>query len=425
MAVSASSSSVRPTFNAPDLHARIMRLRAIDDATNWLYIAKEYSCIVAVIAAVVTFCESRAGWGLGWFWNVPVMAAGMVLIGALQHRLAGLGHEASHYTLFRNKWLNDFVGDALCMFPVLGTTHFYRVFHLAHHQFTNDPERDPDLVSLGGSKMVDRFPMGRWEFVKSIYLRVFTEPGAFVRYSNDYFSINVLGGASNEYLKRAPGADASGKVWPRLGAVLGAVYLVFYILATWTLTLTRQSAWLPPLCLSSLATVLAVWALLPDRAFFPSPFRQPISPRVSGLMRLVYYTMMLTGLSLLREPTGGKSAVYYVLLWIVPLGTTFLFFMLLRDVYQHTNADDGRLTNSRVFFADPFTRWAVFVYGQDMHVPHHLFPAIPHYRLPQLHRLLKDRHADYAEQVVEVEGTFTGQNGRPSILDVLCEDRGE
>jgi fatty acid desaturase len=56
--------------------------------------------------------------------------------------------------------------------------------------------------------------------------------------------------------------------------------------------------------------------------------------------------------------------------------------MLLRDIYQHTNADDGRLTNSRVAFADPFTRWAVFVYGQDMHIPHHLFPAIPHNRLP-------------------------------------------
>ena len=63
-----------------------------------------------------------------------------------------------------------------------------------------------------------------------------------------------------------------------------------------------------------------------------------------------------------------------------------MFFMFLRDVYQHSNADDGRLTNSRVFFTDPFTRWAVFVYGQDMHIPHHLFPAVPHYRLRKLAR---------------------------------------
>ena len=75
-----------------------------------------------------------------------------------------------------------------------------------------------------------------------------------------------------------------------------------------------------------------------------------------------------------------------------------MFFMLLRDVYQHSNADAGRLTNSRVFFTDPFTRWAVFVYGQDMHIPHHLFPAVPHYRLRQLHELLKRNHEAYRNQ---------------------------
>ena len=75
-----------------------------------------------------------------------------------------------------------------------------------------------------------------------------------------------------------------------------------------------------------------------------------------------------------------------------------MFFMFLRDVYQHSNADDGRLTNSRVFFTDPFTRWAVFVYGQDMHIPHHLFPAVPHYRLRKLHELLKWVHPDYRDR---------------------------
>ena len=76
----------------------------------------------------------------------------------------------------------------------------------------------------------------------------------------------------------------------------------------------------------------------------------------------------------IRRRFGARAA--YVL-WVAPLATSFPFFLLLRDVYQHTNADDGRLTNSRVFFPDPFTRWAVFVYGQDMHIPHHLFDPQP------------------------------------------------
>jgi fatty acid desaturase len=112
-----------------------------------------------------------------------------------------------------------------------------------------------------------------------------------------------------------------------------------------------------------------------------------------------------------------------VLLWIVPLGTSFTFFMFLRDIYQHSNADDGRLTNSRVFFTDFFTRWAVFVYGQDMHIPHHLFPAVPHYRLERLHELLKKEHDAYRSQVVETHGTFHDNHGRATILDEMTSSR--
>ena len=42
--------------------------------------------------------------------------------------------------------------------------------------------------------------------------------------------------------------------------------------------------------------------------------------------------------------------------------------MLLREIYQHANADCGRLSNSRIFFADRFTGWAILMYGQDIHL---------------------------------------------------------
>jgi fatty acid desaturase len=58
--------------------------------------------------------------------------------------------------LLKNKLLHDLIGDVFCLFPILSTLHFYPLFHLAHHQYTNDPTRDPDLVTLGGSKMVGR-----------------------------------------------------------------------------------------------------------------------------------------------------------------------------------------------------------------------------------------------------------------------------
>lgn len=412
-----------PTFNEPALAAEIMRLRAVDNVTNLAYLAMEYLCLAAVIGGTILFCEYRGTWGLAWAWNIPVVALAVVLVGAGQHRLAGLGHEAAHYTLLRNKRFNDLVGDLFCMFPILASLHLYRLFHLAHHQYTNDPERDPDLVSLGGSKMLDRFPMSRWSFIKAFYLRPITEPGAFLRYQRDYFDINVLGRSENVYLRRVSGLAAPGRHWPRLGPTLGILYLVGYIAMLWVITALGHPGWLWIQGLIGTLLVLGVGLALPDWAYFKSPLRQPLSTRAAGLLRLIYYSWFLVGVRGLGIATAGRSSAYFYLLWILPLCTSFLYFMLLRDVYQHTNADDGRLTNTRVFLVDPFTRWAIFVYGQDMHLPHHLFPGIPHYRLSLLHELLKTRHQEYAKRVVECHGTLASHTEQPSILDLLTEPR--
>ena len=416
---SPASSRPRPSFSSPDLHAAIMRLRVVHPWLNLVYLAFEYSCLAAIMGGTILFCESRGSWGLAWGWNIPVVALAVVLIGAIQHRLAGLGHESSHYTFVHNKIWNDLLGDLFCMFPILSNVHYYRVFHLAHHQYTNDPEHDPDLVVLGQSKMVDRFPMPRWEFVKAFYLRVFTEPLEFVRYQLDYVNLNVIGRSPNVYLERSN----LGRIWPRLGFSLGLAYMLLFLVGQWTITRVGAPYWLLIEGVVGTLTILSVGAALPSTAFFPSPLRQPYSPRVSGMLRLIYMSWILVGLGLLRVATAGHSTIYFLLLWVLPLASTFSYFMLLRDIYQHTNADDGRLTNTRVFYPDAFTRWAVFVYGQDMHVPHHLFPAIPHYRLPALHKLLKERHEEYSTQVVECHGTFANRNGMPTILETLSESR--
>ena len=91
--------------------------------------------------------------------------------------------------------------------------------------------------------------------------------------------------------------------------------------------------------------------------------------------------MLLVGLAHVRWATGGRSAIYPVLLWFIPLGTSFMFFMFLRDIYQHSNADDGRLTNSRVFFTDYFHAWAVSCTDRTCTSRITCFPAVPHYRL--------------------------------------------
>ncbi|MDJ0629238.1 MAG: fatty acid desaturase [Rhodobacter sp.] len=71
------------------------------------------------------------------------------LHGILLTFLFALEHEATHKTAFASERLNDWIGQAAGVVLLLPFTWF-RYFHLAHHRYTNDPDRDPEL--LAGAK---------------------------------------------------------------------------------------------------------------------------------------------------------------------------------------------------------------------------------------------------------------------------------
>jgi fatty acid desaturase len=55
-------------------------------------------------------------------------------------------HECIHRTAFRSRVLNEafgFVAGLLLLLP----QEYFRAFHFAHHRFTQDPARDPELAS--------------------------------------------------------------------------------------------------------------------------------------------------------------------------------------------------------------------------------------------------------------------------------------
>lgn len=53
-------------------------------------------------------------------------------------------HETIHRTAFRTERLNTIVA-ALCGFAVLIAPNWFRYFHFAHHRFTHEPGKDPEL----------------------------------------------------------------------------------------------------------------------------------------------------------------------------------------------------------------------------------------------------------------------------------------
>jgi hypothetical protein len=58
-----------------------------------------------------------------------------------------------------------------------------------------------------------------------------------------------------------------------------------------------------------------------------------------------------------------------------------------------------------------------------LYVPHHLFPAIPHYRLGELHRMLKRWSPENDRQVIECHGTFRNPGGRITIIDEMTRSQ--
>ena len=54
-------------------------------------------------------------------------------------------HETVHYTAFRSRWINRVV-SAVCGWILVLPPRYFRAFHLEHHRYTQNPERDPELA---------------------------------------------------------------------------------------------------------------------------------------------------------------------------------------------------------------------------------------------------------------------------------------
>jgi len=96
-------------------------------------------------------------------WPNPLtIVAALAIIGGRQLGLAILMHEAAHRTLFRNRRLNDLVGNWLCAYPIWSDVHPYRAYHLQHHAHTWTAA-DPDLW------LAEHFPISRASFRRKVW----------------------------------------------------------------------------------------------------------------------------------------------------------------------------------------------------------------------------------------------------------------
>ncbi|MEM7188135.1 MAG: fatty acid desaturase [Pseudomonadota bacterium] len=108
-----------------------LRLTQTSDLAGLSHLAGHLSLILILGALVLA---KVPGW---WVLILPLGIATIFLFTLL--------HETCHFTPFRSRWLNIWVGT-LCGLIVILPPLWFRYFHLAHHRHTHDPEKDPELA---------------------------------------------------------------------------------------------------------------------------------------------------------------------------------------------------------------------------------------------------------------------------------------
>jgi fatty acid desaturase len=118
---------------------------------------------------------------------------------------------------------------------------------------------------------------------------------------------------------------------------------------------------------------------------------------------------------------GGAVALgvwpWFVLLWVTPLVTLLQAILRLRALFEHGAVSDTRDTRraARTNLVSAPVQLLLFPFDMNYHIEHHLYPAVPHYRLAACHRaMVAHGLLDEAEVVRGI---------RPTLAKLFSEPR--
>jgi fatty acid desaturase len=119
--------------------------------------------------------------GSFWAWSVThhwlVWAAAFFVIATRQHALNNLVHEAAHYSISRDRALNDWISDVLYAAPHLISTEGYRQKHLLHHSDLGDPRLDTEIKPrylIAGTKFFKQTALALFGYAAIVAVRSYT-----------------------------------------------------------------------------------------------------------------------------------------------------------------------------------------------------------------------------------------------------------
>ena len=140
------------------------------------------------------------------------------------------------------------------------------------------------------------------------------------------------------------------------------------------------------------------------------------SVRLQTKARIDRWFVVSLQLALLSLAIISGWWIEYLLLWCLPLITILQALLRLRAICEHGAVTDTQspLRAARTNLAPRWLLWLFFPHSVNYHIEHHLYPAIPHYRLAQCHELLRDRGLLNQAEVCRIEQTLPLIFSRPT-----------
>lgn len=158
----------------------------------------------------------------------------------------------------------------------------------------------------------------------------------------------------------------------------------------------------------TLSSYLVLYQGIMDAIWFVKRYKgsdssKPSTKSENPLLKISFYVLLF---SLLTVFGVWKS---YLLFWVVPYLSAFFMFQYIRSVAEHYGemAYENDLSSTRTVIPNFLERFLIAPHAVGYHLEHHLYPGVPFYHLPKLHRMLIQQE-EYKADAHITKGYVTG-----------------